>query len=73
MDERDCLHVYEAETGAALWSVEGADSAAWNDHQEGVLAWSHAGRLYTKSAALPAQCHAFHIQVATNQPPTLSD
>ena len=69
MDEHSCLHVYEAETGAALWSVEGAASAAWNVRLPGMLAWCDAETLYTRMDSLPAQRHALIIQVGLSVPP----
>ena len=68
VDEHSCLHVYEAETGAALWCVKGAASAAWNARLPGMLAWSDAETLYTRMGSLPAQRHALIVQVRDQLP-----
>ena len=73
VDEHSGLHVYEAETGAALWSVEGAASAAWNARLPGMLAWCDAETLYTRMDSLPAQRHALIIQVGLSVPPPHAD
>lgn len=71
VDERSCLHVYEAGSGTLLWSVEGATSAAWNSRLDGMLAWSEAEMLYTKTADHPVQCHPLLIQVSPGKHPVL--
>ena len=63
VDEHSCLHVYKAETGAALWCAEGAASATWNARLPGMLTWSNAETLHTRMGTLPAQRHALIIQV----------
>ena len=73
MDEHSCLHVFEAATGAALWCVEGAASAAWNARLPGMLAWCDAETLYTRTGSLPAQRHALIIQVGSQSPCLMPD
>ncbi len=73
VDEHSCLHVYEAETGLALWSAEGAASAAWNARLPGMLAWSDAEALYTRMGTIPAQRHALIIQVGNRFPCLMPD
>lgn len=71
VDERSCLHVYEAGSGTLLWSVEGATSAAWNSCLNGMLAWSEAEVLYTKITDHPVQRYPLLIQVSTSKHPML--
>lgn len=68
MDERSCLTVYEAETGAPLWSAEGVASAAWNARLDAMLAWSDGDQLYTRTGNLPVQCHAVPVQASLHFP-----